>query len=159
MEFAEVRRVVAELTRAGARVWVGGGWGVDVLVGRQTRVHRDLDLALDASHETVAFSVLESLGYDVETDRRPVRVEFVARGRGWVDLHPVEFDSDGRGRQADVGGRFFDYPPHAFREGMIEDVRLPCLSLEQQRRFHSGYELRDVDRQDLRWLALLSADG
>ena len=127
MEFAEVRRVVAELTCVDVQVWVGGGWGVDALVGRQTRVHRDLDLAVDARHEAAAFSVLASLGYDVETDWRPVRVEFVAHGRGWVDVHPVEFDLDGRGRQADTDGGFFDYPPDAFTEGMIEGVRLPCF--------------------------------
>jgi lincosamide nucleotidyltransferase A/C/D/E len=33
------------------RVWAAGGWGVDALVGHQTRDHRDLDLALDAAHE------------------------------------------------------------------------------------------------------------
>jgi len=28
----------------GTDVWIGGGWGVDALVGEQTRPHGDLDL-------------------------------------------------------------------------------------------------------------------
>ncbi|WP_369334184.1 nucleotidyltransferase domain-containing protein [Amycolatopsis camponoti] len=27
-----------------ARVWLAGGWGIDALLGRRTREHRDLDL-------------------------------------------------------------------------------------------------------------------
>jgi lincosamide nucleotidyltransferase A/C/D/E len=54
MELGEVLGVLADLTEAGCSVWVAGGWGVDALVGRQTRSHRDLDLALDADNETVA---------------------------------------------------------------------------------------------------------
>ena len=30
----------------GITVWVDGGWGVDALLGRQTRPHSDLDIAL-----------------------------------------------------------------------------------------------------------------
>lgn len=30
----------------GITVWVDGGWGVDALLGRHTRPHRDLDIAL-----------------------------------------------------------------------------------------------------------------
>jgi hypothetical protein len=40
----------------------------DALVGRQTRLHRDLDLAVDASKETVALHVLARRGYRLETD-------------------------------------------------------------------------------------------
>ena len=97
MELGEVLGIVADLTEAGCSVWVAGGWGVDALVGRQTRLHRDLDLALDADNETVALSALERRGYRMETDWRPVRVELVAEGRGWVDVHPVVFDAIGHG--------------------------------------------------------------
>lgn len=30
----------------GITVWIDGGWGVDALLGRQTRHHEDLDIAL-----------------------------------------------------------------------------------------------------------------
>lgn len=102
MRLSEVMSILAELHQAGCRVWIAGGWGVEALVGRQTRSHRDLDLALDAEHEMAALRVLKALGYVVETDWRPVRVELVAPGRGWVDLHPVTFDHTGHGRQTDL---------------------------------------------------------
>jgi Aminoglycoside-2''-adenylyltransferase len=75
------------------------------VVRSQTRLHRDLDLALDADNEAVALPALERRGYRLETDWRLVRVELVAGGRGWVDVHPVVFDATGQGRQADLAPR------------------------------------------------------
>jgi lincosamide nucleotidyltransferase A/C/D/E len=131
MDLGEVLGV-ADLTEAGCSVWVAGGWGVDALVGRQTRLHRDLDLALDARNETDALRALEHRGYRVETDWRPVRVELVAEGRGWVDVHPVVFDATGHGREADLGGGRFDYPPEAFDQGALGGMCVPCLSRDRQ---------------------------
>ena len=53
MAATEVVAVVAALERSGCRVWLEGGWGVDALAGRQTRAHRDLDVAIDAAQEAV----------------------------------------------------------------------------------------------------------
>jgi lincosamide nucleotidyltransferase A/C/D/E len=58
MDLGEVLGVLADLAEAGCAVWVAGGWGVDALIGRQTRLHRDLDLSLDARYETAALLVL-----------------------------------------------------------------------------------------------------
>jgi len=101
MQVAEVLEVLADLCGAGCRIWVAGGWGVDALVGHQTRPHRDMDLAVDADHEAAAIATLERRGYHIETDWLPVRMELAAPDRGWVDLHPVVFDSSGHGRQAE----------------------------------------------------------
>ena len=149
MGVADVLAVLDALERAGCRVWVGGGWGVDALAGRQTRPHRDLDLAVDAGHEAAAIGALEALGFVVETDWRPVRVELAADARRWVDLHPVVFDADGDGRQADRDGGHFDYPRDGFTTGSIGGAAVPCLSIDQQLRFHAGYPHRDHDRHDL----------
>jgi len=149
---AEVLAVLQVLQAAGCRVWVAGGWGVDALVGRVTRAHRDLDLAVDAAGEDRAIRVLEHRGYTVETDWRPVRVELAAPDVGWVDLHPVAFDEAGYGRQADVDGGCFNYPPDAFSAGRLGGAEVPCLSREQQLRFHRGYPPRAVDLHDLRLL-------
>jgi lincosamide nucleotidyltransferase A/C/D/E len=157
MDLGEVLAVLADLTEAGCSFWVAGGWGVDALVGRQTRLHRDLDLALDANNETVALGVLERRGYRVQTDWRPVRVEVVREGRGWVDVHPVIFDATGHGRQADLGGGQFDYPPEAFGQGALGGVRVPCLSSDQQLLFHTGYESRPIDLLDLPLLECLTS--
>lgn len=151
-----MRAVLADLRLAGCAFWVAGGWGVDALVGHPTRAHRDLDLAIDADHEAKVLAVLERLGYFLETDWRPVRVELVAPGRGWVDVHPVAFDATGHGRQASLDGETFDYPAAAFTYGTLDDLIVPCLSRAQQVRFHSGYPPQPVDRHDL---ALLESLG
>jgi lincosamide nucleotidyltransferase A/C/D/E len=156
MTTADVLAVLDVLSRAGCRAWVGGGWGVDALVGRQTRVDRDLDLALDADHEVAALQALGLLGFEVETDWRPVRVELVAAASRWVDLHPVVFDAEGNGRQADVDGGHFEYPRDCFSAGSIGGVAVPCLSVDQQLRFHAGYRPRDDDRHDLALLHSLA---
>jgi aminoglycoside-2''-adenylyltransferase len=39
-----VRSILHELGRAGIEVWLDGGWGVDALLGRQTRPHAGLDI-------------------------------------------------------------------------------------------------------------------
>jgi lincosamide nucleotidyltransferase A/C/D/E len=155
MSAADVLPILDQLRAAGCRVWVGGGWGVDALVGRQTRPHRDLDLAIDASDEATAIAVLTALGFRVETDWRPVRVELAAPGARWVDLHPVVFAEDGSGNQADLDGGTFSYPAACFVTGVIAGRVVPCLSVDQQIAFHAGYEPRDVDLADLRQLQAL----
>lgn len=136
------------LADAGVRSWVGGGWGVAVLVGRQTRQHRDLDLAVDADQLRTCVHTLMRLGYVTETDDLPVRIELVAAGRGWVDVHPVTFDSGGHGKQAAHDGEFH-YPPGAFTSGTLHGRRIRCLSTVQQKAFRSGYELQAKDHHDL----------
>ena len=70
MDIGEVLAILVSLEEAGCSVWVAGGWGVDALVGQQTRPHRDLDLAVDANDESSAVGVLRRAGYQIETDWR-----------------------------------------------------------------------------------------
>ena len=152
MPLTEVLALLEVLSKSGCRFWVGGGWGVDALYGRQTRAHRDLDLAVDIRDAEGAVETLASRGYLIDTDWRPVWVELMQPGLGWVDLHPVAFDESGHGRQADVGGGWFDYPRGSFTFGNLADVVVPCLSLSQQLKFRRGYLLREVDQHDLHLL-------
>lgn len=157
---AEVLRVLASLDAVGLRTWVAGGWGVDALVGRQTRLHRDVDLALDVTRAPVerAVDALSDLGYAVATDWRPARVELAAPAERWVDLHPVAFDDQGTGWQANVAELPpFRYPAGAFARGFISGCAVRCLSLEQQLLFHSGYSPRPHDRADIELLRSLRA--
>jgi len=149
MDVAEVHRVLDALDAAGCRAWVLGGWGVDALVGRQTRPHRDLDLAVEAAAESAALAALAAIGYAIETDWRPVRVEVAAPGDRWVDLHPVAFDEHGDGVQAGLDETVYRYPAGCFVPGRIGGRTVGCAAVDLQLRGHSGYELREVDRHDL----------
>src|SRR4051812_1121936 len=137
MLLRDVRAVSEALRVAGIGHWIGGGWGVDALVGRQTRPHRDLDLAVERHRLDDAVAALAKLGYHRETDWLPVRLELAAPGALWVDLHPVTFDERGDGRQAGLDGSHFDYPATDLVLGSIDGHQLPCISAARQRAFHS----------------------
>ena len=154
MQLSEVFRVLTALDDAGVGVWLEGGWGVDALVGKQTRPHRDLDLDIDASNDRLALHVLTELGYEIETDWRPNRIELIAAA-GWVDLHPLLFDPDGSARQPALDGGIHTFPKAYFDSGTLAGRPVGCFSVEAQLRFHSGYDLRPVDTHDLRQLDAL----
>jgi lincosamide nucleotidyltransferase A/C/D/E len=154
----EVLELLEALDAAGCPVWIAGGWGVDALVGRQTRPHRDLDVLVAADRLDATLAVLVARGYAVETDWLPVRVELHRPGAGRIDVHPAVFAADGSARQAGLDDTWFDYPADCFVHGLIGGVRVRCLSREQQVTFHTGYEPRDVDRHDLALLAQPDGD-
>jgi lincosamide nucleotidyltransferase A/C/D/E len=145
----EVLSVLASVESLGCRWWLEGGWGVDALVGRQTRPHCDVDIDLDAACVSRVLEALRAAGYTIEEDWRPNRVELVAFGRGRVDLHPLVIEDDGSARQAALGGGWHEFPRSYFTAGTLGGVTVPCVSLEAQRLFHSGYALREVDTYDL----------
>jgi len=155
MSLAEATSVLSAFHGAGIRYWLEDGWGVDALVGLQTRPHRDLDVDLGSAQDFQALDVLTQLGYSVETDWRPNRVELIAPGRGRVDLHPLLLDQAGTVRQAALGGGFHVFPAFCFTVGHLYGLEVPCLSAAAQLSFHTGYQLRSVDRQDLNLLERL----
>ncbi|WP_091411712.1 nucleotidyltransferase domain-containing protein [Friedmanniella luteola] len=157
MLLTDVLAVTGALDEAAVPHWVAGGWGVDALVGRVTRPHRDLDLAVDAEHLDAAVETLAALGYAPETDWLPVRLELAAPQDRWVDLHPVVFDAWGDGVQAGLDGATFHYPAADLVLGVLADHPLPCLSAARQQRFHTGYPPRPQDRHDLALLRDLVA--
>jgi lincosamide nucleotidyltransferase A/C/D/E len=158
MRIEDVIQVLDALDGARVRHRAGGGWGVAVLAGQQTREHRDLDLAVDAEDLDRCAAALSTVGYVAETDWLPARIELRASGDRWVDVHPVTFDKHGHGRQARLDGQHFDYPPGAFTSGSIAGRRVRCLSAHQQRLFRSGYEHRPRDTHDLAQLDALPID-
>jgi lincosamide nucleotidyltransferase A/C/D/E len=59
----------------GVTYWMDGGWGVDVLYGKQTRDHRDVDINFDARYTEKVLKILKDRDYVVETDWLPIRAE------------------------------------------------------------------------------------
>jgi lincosamide nucleotidyltransferase A/C/D/E len=149
----EVVDVLDGLAAAGIDASVAGGWAVDALLGRVTREHGDLDLAVDAADIDRAIEALAGLGLSVEVDERPARLA-VGDGRRSVDLHPVRWGVDGVGRQSAGTGGEFVYPPvSADARGRIGEREVRCLTPELLVTFHAGYEPRDIDRRDMTALA------
>lgn len=149
MTLDQILGVLAAVRAVGCRFWLEGGWGVDALVSRQTRPHRDIDIDIDATFEDDVLTALQALGYAIETDWRPNRVELGSTGHGWVEVHPLVIDVQGNARQAALDGGRHEFPRSFFTVGCLGDVPVPCVSIGAQRLFHSGFQLRDVDQHDL----------
>jgi lincosamide nucleotidyltransferase A/C/D/E len=133
---------------------VDGGWGVDALVGHQTRDHDDLDLVIQTDQAAAVVDALGSLGFAELTDERPTRIVCARADGGRVDLHLLEQTSSGT-TQVLPGGRQFTY----FLDetmGTIEGRTVRCLSPDMQLLTHTGYEPDGDDRADVAHVAALS---
>ncbi|MEV5840661.1 amino acid transporter [Streptomyces sp. NPDC051985] len=150
MSSDDVLSVLALLSRVDADVWIGGGWGIDALVGEQTRPHRDLDLMHRLDQEDAVVEALARAGYAEHLDQRPVRFVVAAPNGREIDLHPLVFADDGSALQASFDpDRPFRYPASAFVTGTIDATTVPCLSAAQQAHFHQGYDPAPRDRHDM----------
>jgi lincosamide nucleotidyltransferase A/C/D/E len=158
MEPERVIAIVSTLEAAGIGVWLDGGWGVDALVGQQTRTHADLDLAIDRRDLERIQRKLEELGFTADPTVEPgLPARLVMKdGRGdEVDLHPLVFDKTGNGWQqlAPDGREWGRYPADDLKaHGTVAGHRVMCLSAALQLRFHLGYQWSDRDRHDVRQL-------
>jgi lincosamide nucleotidyltransferase A/C/D/E len=150
MTAEDVLSVLDLLRRAEADVWIGGGWGIDALLGSQTRDHRDLDLMHRQDQEAAVIAALAESGFVESLDRRPVRFVVTDPGGREIDLHPLTFADDGSAEQASPEPEHpFDYPSACFVSGTIKGTAVPCLSAAQQVFFHQGYEPSERDRHDM----------
>ena len=132
------------------KYWVDGGWGVDILTGKQNRDHRDLDIDFDSVYEKVLLGALKNKGYKITTDWSPSRLEMHHPELGFLDIHPLVINEDGSAKQAAPDGGWYEFEAKWFSSSVFEGRIIPCISLEAQKIFHSGYELRDVDHIDLK---------
>lgn len=157
MNPAEVVQVLDRLDAAGVMVWLDGGWGVDALLGEQTRRHEDLDLAIARPDCRRAQEALATLGFrhapEVEPGL-PARMVLRAADGREVEFHPLVMDTDGNGWQELPEGGWGLYPADGLQgRGEIGGRPVRCTTPELQLRHHLGYRLTDRDHHDLRLLA------
>jgi lincosamide nucleotidyltransferase A/C/D/E len=150
----DVLRVTNALAAAKVAFWLDGGWGVDALLGEQTRPHDDLDLVIALDRCDVAIVALAQLGYGPAIDERPTRLVFEDPMRTLIDLHTVTFDREGGGLQRLPNGGVYRYPPRGLdARGLVSGVDVPCVAAEVQLECHLGYVPNAKDRHDMRLLA------
>jgi hypothetical protein len=89
MSADDVLAVLALFRAAAVDVWVGGGWGIDALVGRETRPHQDLDLMHRVEQEPTVVAALAAAGFAQTLDWRPVRFVVTDPAAREIDLHPL----------------------------------------------------------------------
>ncbi len=130
-------------------VIIDGGWAVDALLGRQTRTHDDLDVAVMHQDVPQIRALLEARGYrDVPRDDT-WECNFVLgddEGRQ-IDIHSCTFDETGK----NIFG--VAYPHDSLNgTGSINGYPVKCISVEWLVKFHTGYALDENDYHDVKLL-------
>ena len=150
MDSQSLLTVVALLETDGIDVWLDGGWGVDALLGHQTRDHDDLDLVAELDHATRIIELLGGLGYSLVAGCPPKSFVMVDPLGRQVDVHPVTFNAEGGGVYQMDDGTEWVYPPQGFAgRGSVDETPVRCLSPEVQVLVHAGYELTRKDYREL----------
>lgn len=163
----EALSLYAMLVQRHIRCWVAGGWGVDALLGRETRPHHDLDLLVSLDDLGELQDLLAEQGFS----RKLVWEE-----NRWVDVRgaqtPTAFvEVDSLGRELDIhviqlvqGGppialydRAWEFPDDSLEGvGTISGVTVTCISTITQLQAHTGYDPPPLHQSDVDQLRLLA---
>ena len=81
MTAERVLELFAVLRSIGVQATLDGGWGVDALLGRETRAHEDLDLVVALADAPRIERALAPLGFALREDHRPVGDQRDRHGR------------------------------------------------------------------------------
>lgn len=142
------------LDEAAISVWLDGGWGVDALLGTQTRPHKDVDIVVRVSEASKVQEVLGRRGFMVK-EGRPPNAFVLTNGSGLeVDVHAVVFDDHGNGVYRMENGEDWIYPAEGFSgRGIIHGRSVHCLSPTTQVLCHAyGYTPTAKDFRDMELL-------
>jgi lincosamide nucleotidyltransferase A/C/D/E len=158
MKAPDVVELLGWLERHGIDVWLNGGWGVDALLGYQTREHEDLDITISAGDRAAYTAAMEAAGFRihrVDNDFNWVLTD--VRGR-LVDAHLVDFSET---LINEAGGRMYGPAGLPFEVGSLEGrgtiagKPVKCETAEFQVRGHTRYTPDETDYRDV--LALCQA--
>src|SRR5574341_902338 len=91
--------IYRRLSNNGIQIWLTGGWGIDALLGKQTRPHKDLDAILQLDDMVRMHEILGRDGYGLK--------EFWRENRWVVDGHGIKTATayilqDAEGREFDA---------------------------------------------------------
>lgn len=133
---------------AGVFPWVDGGWGVDALLGYQSRFHADLDVLIPDFAVPAAQEALTAAGFTVLRNWLPAALAMRHEDGREVDLHPITPTEDGGGDQQ----LFPPEPPFHYNApmtGFINGTQVACVDAATQWRAHVGYEPQPEDHADV----------
>lgn len=149
MGAADVVEIVQLLLQRQVEVYLDGGWGVDALLGEQTRWHADLDIAVRHKDVAQLRSLLAARGFAEVPQADSWECNFVlgdSRGRR-VDVHSFTHDAAGN----HIHG--LAYPVASLSgTGAVNGVPVKCISPEWLVQFHTGYPLDKDDYRDVKAL-------
>jgi lincosamide nucleotidyltransferase A/C/D/E len=151
MNSVDVIDIYTALERLGVEIWVDGGWGVDALLGQQTRSHSDLDIAIEQKDVPVLRPFLQARGYrEIKVEEaKPWNFVLGDENARQIDVHVIVFDNKGDGLYGPTEKGEM-YPAASLTgKGEIGGYTVRCISPEWAVKFHSGYQLKEKDFQDV----------
>jgi lincosamide nucleotidyltransferase A/C/D/E len=170
----DVLELYTLLLEHGLQIWIDGGWGIDALVGRQTRPHKDLDAIVAFDDLPTLTTVLRRRSFvlkEIWSENRWLRhdghVHLIGTGEPGGEVATAFVLKDALGREIDIHVLHIDehgFPTPAWNcsvsfspdaltgHGSIAGSPVHCLSAAMHMRTHTGYQLQDKDVQDLRRL-------
>lgn len=139
------------LTQNDIDVWLDGGWGVDALLGEQTRPHKDMDIVIQKKDVPALRKLLGKQDYqEIKLEiARPHNFVLADKQGREVDVHVVVFDELGNGIYGPAEKGVM-YPSYCFAgKGKINGHEVNCLTAEYQVESHSGYAIKEKDIADV----------
>jgi lincosamide nucleotidyltransferase A/C/D/E len=158
MAASDVVEILDLLEARGIAVWLNGGWGVDALLGHQTREHEDLDITISASDAQAYADLMRELGFTTFRIDNDFNWVLVDHGGRLVDVHLVDFSET---RQSEQGVTIYGPAGLPFKIGSLEGHgeisgrQVKCETAEFQVWGHTRYTPDENDYRDV--LALCNA--
>src|SRR5262249_38982720 len=135
----------------GIQVWLNGGWGVDALLGRQTRIHNDLDITIPSADRDSYSEIMTEAGFLMErVDNEFNWVLVDGKGR-YVDVHLVDVSETVHGVDGIryYGRKGLQFPLGSLEgRGTISQRRVHCETPEFQVQGRTGYAVDENDYKD-----------
>lgn len=157
----DARTLYRALSDAVVRCWVVGGWGVDALIGQQTRPHKDLDVLVlrqelpqfnqvMAEHGFVRTLLWPNENLWIVSDGASLPTAFVMTDPGGreLDVHVLDRGADGEpvplwSTSQRLGAEFLE------GQGRIAGTPVACMSRQGQLAWHNGYDLPASHQADV----------
>jgi lincosamide nucleotidyltransferase A/C/D/E len=149
MTAIDVLNIYNLLNGNGISIWVDGGWGVDALLGKQSREHEDLDIAVHRKDNASLRQLLVTKRYREKWRDDSSEFMYVMENRcgNSIDMHVFEYGDDG------INTYGIEYPFGSLAgTGVINGQKVNCINPQFMLRFKTGYEPKENDLHDVREL-------
>jgi lincosamide nucleotidyltransferase A/C/D/E len=146
-------------------VWLVGGWGIDALLGYQSREHKDLDILLLRDDVVQVNKILKKAGFHlkelwsensqvIDNHGNTIDTAYVLHHAEGIeiDAHAFHFEGDKVIPDWEDTERFQISRAGLDHTGFIACVQVRCITSQLQLLFHTGYDLPDYQVQDIRLL-------
>lgn len=133
------------------KIWLDGGWGVDALLGNQTRLHSDVDIIVQNKDIFKLCEFLKTKGYREikRDDTSEWNFVLADHEKREIDVHVITFDDKGNGIYGPLENGVFYPAKSLLAVGCIDGVMVRCLTPEYQIESHTGYQPSEKDFKDV----------